>query len=80
MIVPIAVSIAEKGFMQADMVNSLVDWDCIRVDGDLQWLSRLRRVVIDSKAYCVTPSPNFRLAYGFFEMQESFIDINVMFL
>jgi hypothetical protein len=37
-------------------------------------------VFIVDVAYCVTPSPNFRLAYGFFEMQESFIDINVMFL
>jgi hypothetical protein len=61
-IVPIAVSIAEKGFMQADVVNSLVDWGCIRVDGDLQWLSRLRRVVIDSKAYCDATECDVRMS------------------
>jgi hypothetical protein len=37
-------------------------------------------VFIVDVAYCVTPSPEFHLAYGFSEIQESFIDINVMFL
>jgi hypothetical protein len=69
-IVPIAVSIAEKGFMQADVVNSLVDWGCIRVDGDLQWLSRLRRVAIDSKAYCDTTECDVRMSTVVLRQEE----------
>jgi hypothetical protein len=69
-IAPIAVSIAEKGFMQADVVDSLVDWSCIRVDSDLQWLSRLRRVAIDSKAYCDAIERDVRMSTVVLRQEE----------